>query len=92
MLAELNRTVDSGLMTKRNYLWNMQRAEMVEPGQTLDELENDLEQEKPHISSLVGMPKAAIPQAPQKPVPGQGVERSKAGNVVVPARAPQVTQ
>jgi hypothetical protein len=92
MLSELNRTVDSKLMTIRNYLWNLQRAEMMEPGKTLDELVDELEQETPHISSLAGMPKVAIPQALEKPVPGQRVERSKAGNVVVPAKAPQVTQ
>ncbi len=44
-----------GLMTLEDYAWNLMRGELVRPGQSLEELVDALENEKP---MLVGMPGA----------------------------------
>ena len=45
-----------GLMTLEDYAWNLQRGELVRPGQSLEELVDALDKEKP---MLVGMPGTA---------------------------------
>ena len=46
-----------GLLTMEDYAWNLQRGEIVRPGQSLEEIVDNLEKEKP---ILLGTPDAAV--------------------------------
>jgi hypothetical protein len=54
MLAELTRTVDSGHMTQRDYIWNLLRGELLEPGRSVEEVIAEMEKQRPVLR--VGSP------------------------------------
>ncbi len=43
-----------GLMTMEDYAWNLQRGELVRPGQSLEELVGNLDKEKPMLVAMPG--------------------------------------
>jgi hypothetical protein len=57
MLRELTVTHREGLLTKRDYVYNLQRGELLQPGRNIDEIIDEMEQEPP---VLVGRPNGFI--------------------------------
>jgi hypothetical protein len=53
-----------GLLTLEDYAWNLQRGEVVRPGQSLEEIVDKLEKEKP---VLLGTPDAAVANGAVRP-------------------------
>jgi hypothetical protein len=70
-----------GLLTMEDYAWNLQRGEIVRPGQSLEEIVDALEKEKP---VLLGTPDPAI-ATPAKPLMRQP------GGVQPAAKPPRAT-
>ena len=56
-----------GLMTREDYAWNLMRGELVRPGQSLEELVDALDNEKP---ILLGVPDGAVAGGTARPTGG----------------------
>jgi hypothetical protein len=77
-----------GLLTMEDYAWNLQRGEIVRPGQSLEEIVDNLEKEKP---VLLGSADPVV-RAGGTPAtaPGQPMMRQP-GGVQTSAKTPRVT-
>ena len=64
MLSEMLRTWQNGGLRKRDFVLFTQKNELTEPGVTIDQLLDDLEQEHP---TLLGRPDPAIMRQPIEP-------------------------
>lgn len=83
-----------GLMTKEDYAWNLMRGELVRPGQSLEQLVDALEKEKP---MLLGVPDNRVMAAGTVRTNGGGASADKPmmrqpGGIQTTVKAPRRDQ
>ncbi len=92
MLAEIVRTTREGLMTKRDAVWNMQRGELLQPGRSVEQILNELDEEPPVLigrgNPFQPVQQTAMPPANGRADVGQVVNR-KNGKVEVTPKVPR---
>jgi uncharacterized protein DUF4055 len=64
MLAEIVRTTREGLMTRKDAVWNMQRGELLQPGRSVEQILDELDEQPPVLMSRPGPLQAIQPVQP----------------------------